>query len=181
MKGAEAALRSWAGMRRGHGRTIPTVMRRDERESLSRAFESHYAGLLRFCVLLCRNPHAGEDLAQETFLRASRKVSLLPDPALPAYLRKAAVNTWRNRLRRRRLELKNRLETPETSTGLEFEDQDILWRAIVSLPARQRAVIVLRYYEDLPETETARLLGCSVGTVKSQASKALRRLKEALG
>jgi RNA polymerase sigma factor (sigma-70 family) len=57
------------------------------------------------------------------------------------------------------------------------DDRDALWRALGRLPARQRAVVVLRYYEDLPETQVAVILSCSVGTVKSQAAKALAKLR----
>jgi RNA polymerase sigma factor (sigma-70 family) len=60
----------------------------------------------------------------------------------------------------------------------EAEDRDILLRALAGLPHRQRAVLVLRYFEDLTEAQTAVALGCSVGTVKSQASRALARLRE---
>ena len=58
-----------------------------------------------------------------------------------------------------------------------LEDRDALWRALGALPRRQRAVVVLRYLEDRTETETAQLLGCAVGTVKSQSSKALAKLR----
>jgi len=56
-----------------------------------------------------------------------------------------------------------------------------MWKAVLQLPTRQRACVVLRYYEDLTERETAAVMGCSVGTVKSQSAKALARLGEALG
>lgn len=152
-----------------------------ESEALQRAFERHYVRLVRFCVLLSASQHLGEDLAQEAFVRAARKVPLIPDPDQQKYLRVTALNAWRNGLRRRRLERQHVYRADqEIPVTLAVEVHDALWRAIVGLPPRQRAVVVLRYYEDLSERETARVLGCSVGTVKSQASKAIRKLKEAL-
>jgi len=63
----------------------------------------------------------------------------------------------------------------------EIADRDYLLRALAALPPRQRAVLVLRYFDDLSEAETAHMLGCSVGTVKSQAARGLARLRAAAG
>jgi RNA polymerase sigma factor (sigma-70 family) len=66
------------------------------------------------------------------------------------------------------------------SPDLPIEERDAVWQAILRLPARQRACLVLRYYEELTEQETADILRCSVGTVKSQTSRALSRLRREL-
>ncbi|MEO6714179.1 MAG: sigma-70 family RNA polymerase sigma factor [Mycobacteriales bacterium] len=74
---------------------------------------------------------------------------------------------------------------PESPIGNDrtaaYDDRDELWQHVRKLPARQRAVLVLRFYEDLSEAETARLLGVSVGTVKSQTSRSMQSLRDALG
>jgi hypothetical protein len=86
------------------------------------------------------------------------------------YLRTAVLNIWRNRLRRLDLEGQAR-HSPFPRQELTFEDRDELWAAIRRLPARRRACLVLRYYEELSEAETADLLGCSIGTTLRGASR----------
>ena len=71
-------------------------------------------------------------------------------------------------------------ETVSPDAGLEVDERDALWRLVLSLPVRQRAVLVLRFYEDLSEAETARTLGLSPGTVKSHTSRALSALRTEL-
>lgn len=148
-------------------------------QGLRRAFEAHYLTLLKAGVLLTGSRETAEDLVQETFLRAAPQVgSIEPTEQLP-YLRTIELNLFRNILRRRRLEKRwHRLEPPRNDAA--FEDADEVWRAVLELPARQRACLVLRYYEDLTERETAEALRCSVGTVKSQTSRALEHLRKGL-
>jgi len=94
-------------------------------------------------------------------------------------VRRIAVNVWKNRNRRFRVELRARgLVRLPRDGGPSAEERDAVWDAIRRLPSRQRACLVLRYYEDLSERETAGVLGCSVGTVKSQTSRALARLRK---
>jgi RNA polymerase sigma factor (sigma-70 family) len=121
----------------------------------------------------------GEDLVQEAFARATNKLPDLEIDAVRPYLRATVLNLWKNRLRR--LSLENRFRNaPLRAEELAFEERDALWSAIRRQPARRRACLVLRYFEDLTEKETAELLGCSVGTVKSQTSRALARLRQEL-
>jgi RNA polymerase sigma-70 factor (sigma-E family) len=151
--------------------------RRAPAEELRRAFESHYEGLVRLGTLLSGRRELAEDLVQEAFMRAASTIHRLPDDEVRPYLRATVVNLWRNRLRRLALELRHREERPEQDLSPAFEERDAMWQAICTLPTRQRACVVLRYYEDLTERETATVLGCSVGTVKSQTSRALSRLR----
>lgn len=147
-------------------------------DRLHEAFERHARSLLRLCVLVTGRQDVAEELLQEAFERVSRAGTLHTlegDAELP-YLRATVLNLWRNRLRRLAIERRARpvaVVDPEPT----FEQRDELWAAVRGLPPRQRACIVLRYYEQLSERETAGLLGCSIGTVKSQTSRALARLR----
>jgi RNA polymerase sigma factor (sigma-70 family) len=133
-------------------------------------FLAHHGRLLRLCTLLTGSIDAGEDLAQEAFARALMRASGLPEGEQYPYLRATASNIWKNGLRRLAVERRWR---PSKSVSVEgsLEDRDELWRAVVALPVRQRACVVLRFYEDLSEHQTAEILRCSVGTVKSQTSR----------
>jgi RNA polymerase sigma-70 factor (sigma-E family) len=108
---------------------------------------------------------------------AWRRIDTSPE----AYVRAIMVNTYATWWRRRWNSERPVESLPEeVATGNEFDARDQrhdLWAALGRLPRRQRAVVVLRYYDGLSEAETAALLGCSVGTVKSQASKALSKLR----
>jgi RNA polymerase sigma-70 factor (sigma-E family) len=150
------------------------------REALREAYEAWYLALLRVCVLLCEDEHLAEDLVQDAFVRASDRLHEIDEPARWPYLRKVAINLWRSRLRRLRTERRPYRTVSGHARGEvdEFVERDALWSAILALPARQRACLVLRVYEDLPEREVASLLRCSIGTVKSQTSRALARLRE---
>lgn len=146
------------------------------------AFERHYASLVKLCLALCGRQDVAEDLVQEAFVRTATRIDRLDADEVGPYLRRAVVNLWKNRLRRLAVELRHAPHGDGGPAGLEpLEDRDRVWRAIRRLPPRQRACVVLRYYEDLTEREVGDLLGVSIGTVKSQTSRALDKLREELG
>ena len=152
-------------------------MTRASGEALREAFIRHQSGLVRMCVLVTGKQDVAEDLVQEAFVKAAPAIDRLPEDEVRPYLRATAMNLWRNRLRRLAVERRPRPWDSKAETPIPFEERDAVWQAIRRLPPRQRACVVLRYYEDLTEQETATLLGCSVGTVKSQTSHALGRLE----
>ncbi len=135
--------------------------------------------LLRTSYLLTRDHGLAEDLLQTALTKAWfawPRVSGDPEP----YVRKVIVNTYASWWRRRWNGEHPSDEMPESASNDHAEDSSTshdLWEALGRLPRRQRAIVVLRFFEDLTEGETARLLDCSVGTVKSQASKALAKLR----
>jgi RNA polymerase sigma-70 factor (sigma-E family) len=147
---------------------------------LRAAYEEYYVPVLRLCVLLARDRHVAEDIVQDAFVRAAPRIVEVAPSQLGSYLRRVAVNLWKNRLRSLTRERRARDRSAITSptVGSSHEDRAALRSAVLRLPRRQRACVVLRYYEDLPEREVANLLGCSIGTVKSQTSRALARLKK---
>jgi RNA polymerase sigma-70 factor, ECF subfamily len=150
------------------------------RDHWETAYELHYASLARFAALVSGKPDLGEDLAQEAFIRSASALGALDERAVPEYLRRTVINLWKNRLRRLSLERRTRVQgTPASAPSI--EDMDPVWRAVRRLPARQRACLVLRYYEDLPVKAAARVMGVSPGTVKTQSSRALRKLRKELG
>jgi RNA polymerase sigma-70 factor (sigma-E family) len=150
-------------------------------EPLRAAFEEHYSRVVQFCLLLSGRRDVAEDLAQEAFVRLAGRIERLDREAIGPYVRRIAVNLWKNRLRRAALELRHRSRGREPETGPpSLEERDEMWTAVKRLPVRQRACVVLRYYEDLAEKDVAATLGCSVGTVKSQTSKALTKLRKEL-
>lgn len=153
------------------------------------AFEE-YAGaawpsLYRYAYLLCGNHADAEDIAQQTLMKAHRSWPRVRGSDSPtAYLRRMLTNTYlsQRRPKARRLEvLTDAPPEPVPVAARGPEERMVLWPHVRSLPPRQRAVIVLRYYEDLGEQEIADVLGCSRGTVKSTAHHALNALRAALG
>ncbi|MEV1000396.1 SigE family RNA polymerase sigma factor [Nonomuraea sp. NPDC050202] len=132
--------------------------------------------LLRTAYLLARDWGLAEDLLQESLAKAWFAWPGIDEPE--AYVRKVLVTTYISWWRRRwRGEVPSGDALPERAAHDAAGDDEELWRAVGRLPARQRAVIVLRFYEDLPVGEVARLLGCQEGTVKSQTAKALAKLR----
>ena len=140
--------------------------------------------LLRFGHVLTGNPAAAEDLVQTALGRSLRawRLHRIDDPQ--AFVRKVMVNSYASWYRRQgsreivTADLPSRDSTDDSSARL--DDRDAVWRALLGLPPRQRAVVVLRYYEDLSELEIAAVMGTTAGTVKSQSARALRRLAEIL-
>jgi RNA polymerase sigma-70 factor (sigma-E family) len=146
-------------------------------------FASEYSRLCWLGFLLTGSRAEGEELAQEALVRIWWRWRLGRRPADPArYARRVLVNRQRSLLRRAAVEARSLAraqpaEVPPAGT----ERAMVLWEAVQALPPRQRAVLVLRYREDLTEAEVARLLGLPVGTVKSAGHRALARLRQRLG
>ncbi|MFJ1653784.1 SigE family RNA polymerase sigma factor [Streptomyces sp. NPDC088337] len=142
--------------------------------------------LLRAARSLTANPSDAEDLLQAALTKTYVAWERIEDHrALDGYVRRALLNTRTSQWRKRKVDefACDELPEPEPAPGAAdpAEQQalrDAMWRAIMKLPTRQRAMVVLRYYEDLSEIQTAEVLGVSVGTVKSAVSRALGKLRE---
>ncbi len=142
--------------------------------------------LLRTAYLLTGNRADAEDLLQtalaKTYLAWDR---IREREAVDGYVRRVMVNTQTSWWRRRKVDEHPTDELPERSGGrdatADVDLHDALWTALSTLPKRQRAMVVLRYYEDLSEAETAHVMGVSVGTVKSTTSRALAKLRDTSG
>lgn len=135
--------------------------------------------LLRTAYLLTGDWAAGEDLLQTTLEQCWRRWGRLGEHPEP-YVRQAMLRTFLSWRRRRWTGETPTEELPEVVAAdpmSAYDEREQLWRALQRLPRRQRAVIVLRYFDDLSEQETAAALGVAVGTVKSQSSKALAALR----
>ena len=134
--------------------------------------------LLRLGRALTGSEHAGADLVQDALERSLMRWSRIESDDPEGYVRRVmvtrSISAWR-RVRRERLTA----QVPERPYDDPQADPS-LWAAMAQLPPRQRAVIALRYYEDLTEAQTAELLGVSAGTVKSQANRAIAKLRELL-
>lgn len=150
---------------------------------LEELYERNAPSALRTAYFLTGDRDLAEDLVQEAFVRVAGRFGHLRTPdAFPAYLRRTIVNLFTSNLRRRALErewLRRQTSEPVTFQG-DPETRDDLWRALAVLPARQRAAVVLRYYEDLPEREAAAILGCSTGALHQLVTRATATLRDNL-
>ena len=141
---------------------------------------ARWTALYRTAYLLTANHADAEDLAQTALVKAYLSWSKVTDAASPdAYVRRILTNAFLSSRRPLRVARERLVDAPPEPTASTAVDDDrlTLWPHIAGLPPRQRAVIVLRYYEDLSEQQIAETLGCSPGTVKSTASDALKALK----
>jgi RNA polymerase sigma-70 factor (sigma-E family) len=139
--------------------------------AFGRLYEARFAEMVRLAFLMTGSLETAEDLVQDSFVRLHRKWSSVRTP--DAYLRTAVVNACRSHHRRRARERSRRVE----SEGVAVLGADELSDLLLTLPHRQRAAIVLRYYHDLPDREIAEVLNCRVGTVASSIHRALARLR----
>lgn len=136
--------------------------------------------LVRLGFALTGDRGLGEDLAQTALAKAYASWPRVARAGNPeAYVRKIVVNASRDSFRRRHVDEVLTDSLPDVTAGnpASLEHRPALFAALLTLPAGQRAVVVLRYWLDLTETETAAAVGCSVGNVKSQASRALAKLR----
>ncbi|WP_067830762.1 SigE family RNA polymerase sigma factor [Actinomadura kijaniata] len=145
--------------------------------------EHRLAALFRYACVLTGDRHDAEDLVQEALARTGAawwRVRRRHDPE--GYVRTAMVRIWANRRRRRGREhlTADPPERPVEDAGLDRVTGDAAFdAALAGLPPRMRAVLVLRYLDQLPDAEIAAVLGCSAGTVRSQAARALAKLRAA--
>ena len=152
-------------------------------------FEEYVArrrqALLRTARAICSDPHRAEDILQSALERTYCAWPRIRDArAVDAYVRRAIyhehVGAWRRNGHGAEVsaaEVPGKSRSAAEDPGLSFDERQELWALVTKLPTRQRTAVVLRYYEDLSEAETARVLGCAVGTVKSNTSRGLARLR----
>ena len=159
-----------------------------EHEGATALFRHHYAPMCRLAYVILGDAGRAEEVVMEAFVHTFGGWRGLRDvERADAYLRRTVVNLCRTQVRRRRVEDRSNAAHLRSGAGAAAGRdlaQDVanrqVWAAVRALPERQRAAVALRYYADLPEAEIAETLGCSVGTVKSQLSKARAALGRAL-
>ena len=152
-------------------------------------FDEHYDRLRDLAFMIIGDRGAAEELVMEAFMKTFTGWGRIRDlERADAYLKRAVVNLCRSKIRRKAIELRQnatvyrREERRKTGWDPDLhEDSRELWAAVRKLPVRQRACIVLFYAEDLPEGDIAEILDCSVGTVRSQLSRARKKLGLMLG
>lgn len=153
----------------------------EAQDSFREFVENRSSALLRTAVLLSGGDrHAAEDLLQNALVKAVGRWHRIDEPE--AYVRqilyRQQISRWRLKWRRRELSV---AEPPDTGGRADdagaAELRLVMRGALARLTARQRTVLVLRYFEDLPEADVARILGCSVGTVRSTTHRSLARLR----
>src|SRR3954451_17021104 len=144
--------------------------------------EARLQALLRYAVMLTGDPHTAQDLVQETMIRAQLKWRRIAAASVAEhYVKRMLTNAYIDLHRGswlRRVVLRAELpELPVTDHADGSADRDQLWTWLSRLPRRQRAALVLRYYESLSDVEIAEVLGCAIGTVRSLISRALVTLR----
>jgi RNA polymerase sigma-70 factor (sigma-E family) len=160
------------------------VEKRGRTSRLAQLYTAHAPRAGRLAYLLTGDPDVAEDLTQEAFTRLITRFGALRRPdAVDAYLRRSVVNLARKHWRRLGRERSYvRREGPvladRTLNHPDVAERVALWKELDKLPYRQRAALVLRFFEDLSERETAESLGCPVGTVKSLVSRGLEALRQ---
>jgi RNA polymerase sigma-70 factor (sigma-E family) len=142
------------------------------------------AALVRLARLISRDPGIAEDLVQEVLGRVYPRWSKIlrsddPDVYLRRMLVNANISRWRRRSAREAVgAIPDRPDRTDVSSDV--AERDVLWRLIVALPDRQRATVVLRYYEDLDDARIGEILGCSASTVRTNAMRAMTTLRARL-
>ena len=154
-------------------------------EAVAELFDQHFAPLCRLAYVILGDAALAEEIVMDALLKTFSGWGRLRDTdRADAYLRRAVVNLCRSKIRRKMIEARvnatihHRDERKAPDWDPErHETSRLVWQRVTELPERQRACVVLRYYEDLPEAEIADIMECSVGTVKSQLSKARAKLE----
>jgi RNA polymerase sigma-70 factor (sigma-E family) len=149
---------------------------------LGELFQRHASDGVRLAYLITGDRPLAEDIVQEAFIRFSARLAHLRDPAgFDAYLRRTIVNLANAHFRRRKVErrhVQRQASLRELAVSeSDLPERDSMWAALQTLAPRQRVAIVLRFYEDLSEAQTADVMNCRPGTVKSLVSRGMDRLR----
>lgn len=161
---------------------LAVVRAATDRTSFAAVFNAHHRDAVRLAYLLTSDADQAEDIVSDAFAKVYVQWQKGRVDDVGTYLRRAVANTAKSRLRRRYLERREASRLSGDDRGVRLVDdhtaeRDQVWQAIQRLPDRQRTAVVLRYYEDLSVEETAEILGVSTGTVKSQVSRGLERMR----
>ena len=161
-----------------------TVTEGAERQAgrLEELYERHAAGAVRLAYLVTSDRELARDIAQDAFVRVAGRFRYLRYPdAFDVYLRRTVVNLCVSHFRHERVEREFLRRESVAASGVEQQPElgtrDELRRALQRLTPRQRAAIVLRYYEDLPEEDVAAAMGCSVTAARSLVSRGMQTLR----
>ena len=153
-----------------------------ERSRLAELYRQHAGDSVRLAYLITGDRALAEDLVHEAFVRlAGRLVHLRNPEALEPYLRRIVVNLANAHFRRLKVEFRY-LEreaalSPPHGAEPDISEREAVWAILRTLPTRQRTAIVLRFYEDLSEAQTAEIMRCRPGTVKSLVSRGMSKLR----
>jgi RNA polymerase sigma-70 factor (sigma-E family) len=166
--------------------THATVAEGSPVRSLADLYERTAPAAIRFAYVVSGDREMAQDLVQDAFARVAGRFHHLRKPdAFDAYLRRTIVNLFTSHLRHRRVERAyreiRRPDPPPDHTIEDVAERDRMWGALATLPRRQRAAVVLRFYEDLSEREVADLLGCSTSAVNSLVEHGMAALRELMG
>ena len=148
------------------------MLEEDRDQAFVSLYRERYGPMVRLAYLMTGRQAIAEELVQDAFVSVHRVWSRATNPS--AYLRAAVVNACRSWGRRQTLELLRKPAPPEPSMLV----ADEMWDVLQTLSARQRAAIVLRFYEDLPDEAIAELLGCKVATVRTAVFRGLEKLRK---
>lgn len=142
-------------------------------------------GLLRYATVLTNDPHLAQDIVQDVLLRAQQRWDAIAAP--PTYVRRMVTNeylSWRRRAVRRVVpsshEVLDALSPPSADPATAYDERDAMLGLLATLPRKQRAAIVLRYYEGFDDAEIAAVLDCKEPTVRGHISRGLATLRAAL-
>jgi RNA polymerase sigma-70 factor (sigma-E family) len=167
--------------------TIGGWVGESSREGLAEFYAAHADSAKRLAFLLTGDDALAEDITQDAFVRIAGRIGGLRNRnASSAYLRQTVVNLSRSYFRRKRVERtylqREATRSPSVSVeGPDVAEADALWNELNRLAYRQRCAVVLRYYEDLSEQQTAEILNCSVGAAKALISRAMEQLRSNVG
>jgi len=153
---------------------------------LEELYTRHAPAGMRLAYFLTGDRELAGDLVQDAFVKVVGRFGHLRVPdAFDAYLRRTIVNLFSSHLRRLRLErralIRQRSAGRPEQRDRDIVERDAMWSALQTLPPRQRAALVLRYYDGLSERETAEVLGCSLGAAKQLVTRGLGALRERIG
>ncbi|NNN21196.1 MAG: SigE family RNA polymerase sigma factor [Acidimicrobiales bacterium] len=137
-------------------------------------YEDNFVASVKIAYLIVQSHQLAEDIVQDSFFKVHKRWSKIDSPS--SYLRKAVVNSCNSYFKHKKIE---RIVAPKLARreSIQIDDDDGMQDSIRQLPYKQQVAVILRYYEDLPDVEIAKALGCQVGTVAGLISRALDQLR----